>query len=83
MWVERIQLVVDDGRKLVRELQQVIDGGFPVDPLIIRDTWRSSLSLMAHLMEGITVLKTRLEIVAPFPHESIGRHAHNNQNSLQ
>lgn len=78
-WVEEIQSVVEDGRKLVRQLEQVIDGSLPADSWMIRDSWRSSLSLMAHLLEGITVLETRLEIVAPFPHEAIWRHAHNHR----
>lgn len=77
LWVEEIQSVVEDGRKLIRQLEHAIDGSLPGEPWMIRDIWQSSMSLMAHLLEGITVLETRLEIVAPFPHEAIGRHAHN------
>jgi hypothetical protein len=79
-WVEEIQVVVEDGRRLVQELQHALNGSLPMEDWMIRDVWRSSLSLMAHLLEGITVLETRLEIVAPFPHEAIWRYAAHRQN---
>jgi hypothetical protein len=74
-WVEEVQLVVDEGRKLVQELHQAVDGCLPIEEWMVRDLWRSCMSLNSHLSEGITVLETRLEIVAPFPHEKIGRYS--------
>lgn len=75
-WVDGVQLVVDEGRKIVNQLQQAVEANLPSDDWMVRDLWRSSLLLMAHLLEGITVLETRLEIVAPYPYESIGQYSH-------
>jgi hypothetical protein len=72
-WVENIQLVVENGWKIAHQLRQAVEGNLPSNDWMVRDLWRSSLSLMADLLEGITVLETRLEIVAPFPHQSLGR----------
>jgi hypothetical protein len=74
-WVDEIQLVVEDGRRLINELHIAVNGSFPAEDWMIRDMWRSSLALMSHLLEGVTVLETRLEIVAPFPQEATLRYA--------
>ena len=80
-WRE-FSFVVEDGQRLLKELQQVVDGSFPKEDWMVRDMWRSSMSMMTHLLEGITILETHLEIVAPFPHEAIWHYAAQRQQDL-
>jgi hypothetical protein len=72
-WVDTIQLVVDEGRSLVREVGDAIDGTLPLEDWHVRDIWRSGMELIHHLFEGISTLETRLEIVAPFPKDDLIR----------
>lgn len=72
-WAEKIQLVVDEGRNLVREIGDAIEGTLPLEDWHVRDIWRSGMEIMRHLFEGISTLETRLEIVAPFPENDLVR----------
>lgn len=70
-WVNEIQLIVDEGRNLVRDLGDVIDGTLPSEDCFVRDLWRSAIDIMRHLFEGISALETHLQIVAPYPEDTL------------
>ena len=66
---------MENGRRLINELNLAVDGSFPMEDWMIRVMWRSGFALMSHLLEGITALETRLEILVPFPADTILRYA--------
>ena len=70
-WANEVQLVVDEGRNLVRDLGDVIDGTLPSEVCYVRDLWRSAMDMMCQLCEGISALETRLQIVAPYPEDTL------------
>jgi len=70
-WANEMQLVVDEGRALVHELGNVMDGSLPLEDIYIQDIWRSGMDIIRQILEGISMLETHLEIVAPFPDEDL------------
>ena len=57
----------------MREVEDAIEGTLPSEDWHVRDVWRSSMEILQHLSEGISVLETRLEIIAPFPKDDLIR----------
>ena len=72
-WADSMQLIVDEGRSLVRDMGEAIDGTLPSEDWLVRDMWRSGTEILRHLFEGISILETRLQIVAPFPDDDLIR----------
>jgi len=70
-WANEVQEVVDEGRKLVCDLGDVIDGTLPSEDYYVHDLWRSAIDIMRNLYEGISTLETRLQIVAPYREDTL------------